>query len=337
MVRVRRLFVVLACALGLGSAVLLAAACGDSGSGQAAGSEAVLEVVGADGTKSYSLEELRSLPSTEGYGGLKSSTGRITAPVLIKGVLLEGLFAEVGGLPEDAAVAIVAKDGYEMTMSTEQIRSGDFITYDMVTGEEKTIAESLRVVVAYEYDGKPLDPESDGPLRLFAVSPKQNQVIDGHWTVKWVTKVQVKAIVQEWTLMLKGKLTEEMDRSTFESGSAEGCHGQEWTDAEGNKWIGIPLYLLVGRVDDDVAHEGPAYNRELAQAGYTVRITTADGQSIEVSSETMYYNKELIVAYKLNGEPLSEEYWPLRLVGEGIDATDMAGQITAIEALVPVE
>ena len=337
MVRVRRLFVVLACALGLGSAVLLAAACGDSGSGQAAGSEAVLEVVGADGTKSYSLEELRSLPSTEGYGGLKSSTGRITAPVLIKGVLLEDLFAEVGGLPADAAVGIVAKDGYEMTMSTEQIRSGDFITYDMVTGEEKTIAESLRVVVAYEYDGKPLDPESDGPLRLFAVSPKQNQVIDGHWTVKWVTKVQVKAIVQEWTLMLKGKLTEEMDRSTFESGSAEGCHGQEWTDAEGNKWIGIPLYLLVGRVDDDVAHEGPAYNRELAQAGYTVRITTADGQSIEVSSETMYYNKELIVAYKLNGEPLSEEYWPLRLVGEGIDATDMAGQITAIEALVPVE
>jgi len=337
MVRVRRLFVVLACALGLGSAVLLAAACGDSGSGQAAGSEAVLEVVGADGTKSYSLEELRSLPSTEGYGGLKSSTGRITAPVLIKGVLLEDLFAEVGGLPADAAVGIVAKDGYEMTMSTEQISSGDFITYDMVTGEEKTIAESLRVVVAYEYDGKPLDPESDGPLRLFAVSPKQNQVIDGHWTVKWVTKVQVKAIVQEWTLMLKGKLTEEMDRSTFESGSAEGCHGQEWTDAEGNKWIGIPLYLLVGRVDDDVAHEGPAYNRELAQAGYTVRITTADGQSIEVSSETMYYNKELIVAYKLNGEPLSEEYWPLRLVGEGIDATDMAGQITAIEALVPVE
>jgi DMSO/TMAO reductase YedYZ molybdopterin-dependent catalytic subunit len=336
MVRVSRLFLVLACVLGLGSAVLLAG-CGDSGPGQATSSETVLEVIGPDGAKSYTLEELRALPSTEGYGGLKSSTGRITPPVPIKGVVLEELFAEVGGLPEDAAVGIAAKDGYEMTMSAEQIRSGDFITYDMVTGEEKTIAEPLSVVLAYEYDGKPLDPESDGPLRLFAVSPTQNQVIDGHWTVKWVTKVQVKTIVQEWTLMLKGKLTEEMDRSTFESGSAEGCHGQDWTDSEGKKWIGIPLYLLVGRVDDDVSHEGPAYNRELAQAGYMVRITTADGQSIEVSSETMYYNKELIVAYKLNGEPLSAEYWPLRLVGEGIDATDMVGQITEIEALVPVE
>jgi DMSO/TMAO reductase YedYZ molybdopterin-dependent catalytic subunit len=337
MVRVRRLFLSLACVLGVGSAVLLAGACGDSGTYETAGAATVLEVVGAEGAKSYTLEELRALPSVEGYGGLKSSTGRITPPVLIKGVVLEELFAEVGGLPEDAAVGIAAKDGYEMTMSAEQIRSGDFITYDMVTGEENTIGEPLIVVIAYEYDGKPLDPESDGPLRLFAVSSKQNQVIDGHWTVKWVTKAEVKAIVQEWTFVLKGKLTEEMDRATFESGSAEGCHGQEWTDAEGNTWTGIPLYLLVGRVDDDVAHEGPAYNRDLAQAGYMVRITTADGQSIEVSSETMYYNKDLIVAFKLNGEPLSEEYWPLRLVGEGIDATDTVGQITKIEALVPVE
>jgi DMSO/TMAO reductase YedYZ molybdopterin-dependent catalytic subunit len=257
--------------------------------------------------------------------------------VLIKGVLLEDLFAEVGGLPEEVAVGVTAKDGYEMTMSAEQVRSGDFITYDMVTGEEKTVDEPLRVIVAYEYDGKPLDPEADGPLRLFAVSSKQNQVIDGHWTVKWVTKVEVKAIVQEWTFILKGKLSEEMDRSTFESGSAEGCHGQDWTDAEGKTWRGIPLYLLVGRVDDDVAHEGPAYNRELAQAGYMVSIKTADGSTVQVSSETMYYNKALIVAYELDGEPLPQEYWPLRLVGEGVDETDMVGQIVEIEALVPVE
>ncbi len=40
----------------------------------------------------------------------------------------------------------------------------------------------------------------------------------------------------------------------------------------------------------------------------------------------MYYKKDLIVAYKLNGEALPEEYWPLRLVGEGIEAADMVGQ-----------
>ena len=277
------------------------------------------------------------MPSTEGYAGIKSSTGRITPPVVMKGVLLEDLFADVGGLPEDAAVGIVAKDGYEMTLSVSQIKSGEFITYDMVTGDEKQVDGPLQVIVAYEYDGQPIDPTSDGPLRLAIVSQEKNQVTDGHWSVKWVTQVQAKAIVQEWTLTLKGKLTEEMDRGTFESGSAVGCHGQEWTDDEGNRWMGIPLYLLVGRVDDDIAHDGPAYNRDLAEAGYQVKITAADGYSIEVASETMYYAKHLIVAYKLNGEPLPEEYWPLRLVGEGIEKSDMIGQMTEIEALLPVE
>lgn len=305
--------------------------------GGAGTDEAALEVVGVSGTKSYTLDEIKKLPSTEGYGGMKSSTGRITPPVKVKGVKLQDLFAEVGGLPSDMAVGIVAKDGYEMTVSVEMLDAGDFITYDMVTGDEKKVDESLIMMVAYEYDGRPFDPESDGPLRLAIVSPEMNQVTDGHWWVKWVTRLYVKPVEQEWVLTLKGKIVEEMDRATFESGAAEGCHGSDWTDADGNKWTGIPLYLLVGRVDDDIAHEGPAYNRELAQAGYQVVVRAADGKSVEISSQTMYYKKDLIVAHKLNGEALPKEYWPLRLVGEGLDEADMIGAITEIEALVPRE
>jgi len=205
----------------------------------------------------------------------------------------------------------------------------------MVTGAENTIDEPLKIIVAYEYDGKAIDPESEGPLRLAIVSPTMNQVTDGHWWVKWLNRLELKPVQQEWTLVMKGKLTEEIDRATFETGAAEGCHGTTWTDSNGDKWLGIPLYLLVGRVDDDNVHEGPAYNRELAQDGYQVNLNTAQGTSIEMSSATMYYKKDLIVAFRLNGEPLPEEYWPLRLVGEGLTETDMVGQIVEIEALVP--
>ncbi|MBN1321559.1 MAG: hypothetical protein JXA87_12055 [Thermoleophilia bacterium] len=305
----------------------------------ASGGEVALEVIGPDGTKQYTLEELKDLPSTEGYWGMKSSTGRITPPVVTQGVTLDELFKEVGGLPVDAAVGISAKDGYEMTVSVAQAKAGDFITYDMVTGEEKKVDGPLTVIAAYEYDGKPFDPQMDGPLRLAIISPEMNQVTDGHWSVKWLSRLQVKAIVQEWTLTLKGKLTEPMDRATFETGAAEGCHGCHWTDGEGNTWTGIPLYLLVGRVDDDNVHEGPAYNRGLAEGGYPVRIAATDGTSVEIDSGVMYYNKDLIVAYKLNGEPLPEEYWPLRLVGEGegFGEADMIGHVVEIEALVPAE
>lgn len=299
--------------------------------------EGVIEVVGSEGSKTYTLDEIRGMPATEGYWGMKSSTGRITPPVKTKGVNLDDLFEEVGGLPDDQAVGIVAKDGYEMTVSVAQLREGKFITYDMVTGDENDVDGPLTAIVAYEWDGQPFDPQTDGPLRMAIVSPAQNQVTDGHWSVKWVSRVQVKAIEQDWVLTLTGKLTEEMDRPTFETGAAEGCHGTDWTDGEGNVWTGIPLYLLVGRVDDDNVHEGPAYNRDLAEAGYQVRIAAADGQSAEIASDAMYYNKELIVAYKLNGEALPDDYWPLRLVGKGMQESDMLGQITQIEALVPAE
>lgn len=330
---VRHRLVLAACLLVLVAVVSVAAACG----GSSGGGDVALTVVGADGTKDYSLDQLKDMSSVEGYAGIKSSTGRITPPVVMKGVLLEDLFKEVGGLSDDAAVAIVAKDGYEMTMSVSQLKAGDFITYDVVTGAEIKVDEPVQVIIAYEYDGKPIDPNTEGPLRLAIVSKEQNQVTDGHWSVKWVNKVQMKAIVQEWTLSLKGHLTEEIDRATLESGSASGCHGEEWVDADGNRWSGVPLYLLVGRVDDEVQHNGPAYNRELAQAGYQVKITGAGGQTVEMSSTAMYYKRDILVAFKLNGEPLPEEYWPLRLVGAGVQESDMIGQISEIEALVPAQ
>jgi DMSO/TMAO reductase YedYZ molybdopterin-dependent catalytic subunit len=297
--------------------------------------ESVIQVTGSDGSKSYTLAQIEKLPSKEGYGGMKSSTGRITPPVKVKGVLLDDLFAKVGGLPDDMAVTIGAKDGYDMTFSVEQLRAGDFITYDMVTGEENKATGSLSVIVAYEYDGKPIDPAGEGPLRLAIISPQMDQVTDGHWWVKWVTTAEVKPVEEDWSLQLTGKLSEEIDKPTFQSCTAEGCHGSSWTDAQGNVWTGVPLYNLVGRVDDDNPHEGPAYNRELAQAGYPVNITTADGKSVEVGSTAMYYKKDLIVASHMNGKPLSEGYWPLRLVGPEVIDADMVGQITQIDAMVP--
>jgi hypothetical protein len=160
--------------------VAMAAGCGSTGSG---GGAAVITVVGKDGTKDYTLEQLKKMSSTQGYAGIKSSTGRITPPLLMKGVLLEDLFKEVGGLADDAAVGIMAKDGYEMTMSVSQLRTGDFLTYDVVTGAEIKVQEPLKVLIAYESDGKPIDPTTEGPLRLAIITSKQDQVTDGHWSV----------------------------------------------------------------------------------------------------------------------------------------------------------
>lgn len=290
----------------------------------------VLELEGPGGSKSLTMDDLKALPAVEGWGGTKSSTGKITVPEIFKGVLVQDLSSLVGGIAADTGVNIVAKDGYAMTISYNQIANSDFITYDPGTGDEIKVNEPLKVVVAYEKDGKPLDAEMDGTLRLMVLTTKNNQIVDGHWSVKWVTKVAVRSLAEDWVLTLEGIVAEEMDRGTFESCAAATCHGATWKDEKAQEWVGVPLWLLVGRVDDDNKHSDDAYNKEFAAAGYTVEVVAADGYSATLDSSKVDRNSNLIVAYSVNGNPLGDDYFPLRLVGADATKKELVGHIAKI-------
>jgi hypothetical protein len=290
----------------------------------------VLELEGPSGVKSLTLDDLKSLPAVEGWGGTKSSTGKITVPEIYKGVLVQDLSGLVGGIAADTGVNIVAKDGYAMTVSYNQIANSDFITYDPGTGDEIKVNEPLNVVVAYEKDGKPLDTEMDGTLRLMVLTTKNNQIVDGHWAVKWVTKVAIRSLAEDWVLTLEGIIAEEMDRGSFESCAAATCHGATWKDEKAQEWAGVPLWLLVGRVDDDNKHSDDAYNKEFAAAGYTVEVVAADGYSATLDSSKVDRNSNLIVAYSVNGNPLGDDYFPLRMVGADATKKELVGQIAKI-------
>lgn len=301
----------------------------------ASGYAPTLEIIGPDTSKKLTLDELKKMPATEGYAGIKTSTGKIQLIAKYKGVLLEDLCKLVGDLDPSIGLGIVAKDGYEMTLSADQVIKGDFITYDPSTGDEKKIEDRLKVIVAYERDGKPLDEVIDGFLRLMVVGPKNNQVTDGHWSVKWVTKIALKSLGEEWILKLTGATQEDMDRGTFESGANLNCHGVTWKDEKAQEWVGIPLYLLVGRVDDSNKHETGAYNRELVEKGYTVDVITSDGYKVTFDSARIRFNKNIIVAHRVNGNPLPEKDWPLRLVGLELKGNEMVGKIAEIKVNLP--
>ncbi len=289
-----------------------------------------LQITGPGGSKSFSLADLKALPVTEGQAGIKSSTGKITLPELYKGVSLKDLVAALGGFDASMGINVVAKDGYGITFSYDQVMNGSFIAYDPSTGDEAKSHDPLVAILAYERKGQPLDEAQDGTLRLAIVSPKNDQVTDGHWSVKWVTTLEVKSLGEEWTLHLEGAITEEMDRATFESGASPNCHAQTWTDDKAQPWVGIPLWLLVGRVDDDVKHNGPAFNDALADAGYTVDVVASDGYMVSFDSARVKRNDNIIVANTVNGNPLPDKYYPLRLVGSDLQSNEMAGMIIKI-------
>jgi hypothetical protein len=291
----------------------------------------VLEIVSETESKSLSMEELKALPATEGYAGIKSSTGKITPPVPVKGVALKDLAELIGGMDETKGFNVVAEDGYSITYSYDQLKNGSFIAYDPATGEELKNPVELTAILAYEVDGKSPDPKQDGNLRLAIVSKELNQVTDGHWAVKWVNKLEVKNLGAEWVLQLDGAISKPTDRVSIQSCGAPQCHGTSWTDDKGQEWAGVPLYYFVGSVDDEIAHEGPAFNRDLVKAGYTIDVIAADGYTVTFDAQRVQYNKNIIVAYMVNENQLPDEFFPLRLVGDDLEKKEMAGMIAQIK------
>lgn len=293
--------------------------------------ETVLELVKDGQSLYFTMDQLKALPSVEGLGGIMSSTGKITAPAIYKGILISTLLESVGGFTEDRSAEVIAEDGYSITFSPNQVLNGDYITYDVANGDEIDTIGSLQTIIAYEREGEPLNEESEGQLRLVVIGESPLQVVDGHWSVKFVNKINLKSAVEDWVVDFIGAINEPMDRATFESGAADDCHQYTWTDDDGHVWEGIPLFYLIGRVDDENKHGDNAYLDDLAKSGaYTVDITSADGYTVTLDSLRTMRNDNIIVAYLVDGNPLTGEDFPLRLVGSELTKKEMVGGIVSV-------
>jgi DMSO/TMAO reductase YedYZ molybdopterin-dependent catalytic subunit len=283
------------------------------------------------------MNDIKALPVAEGWAGIKSSTGRITVPERYKGVALAELCKSIGGVSPNTGVTLTAKDGYAMTISHDQITLGDFITYDPGTGDELKTKDPLTVIIAYEKEGKPLPDDADGPLKLVVVSARNNQVVDGHWAVKWINQIAIKSLALDWKLPLGGVISEDMDRGTFQSCAAPACHGKTWTDGKAQVWSGVPLYLIAGRVDDETKHGDNAYNEQVASRGYEIHVVAADGTKVVLDSARIKRNNNIIVAYLVNNNPLDDKDFPLRLVGSDLKSNEMVGKIIKINLMMAAQ
>jgi hypothetical protein len=225
-----------------------------------------------------------------------------------------------------------------MVYTYDQMMGRGFVTFDPATGDEVNHTQPLTTVLAYYKDDLNLTSDDGGPLRV-AILGSEGLLTEGHLWIKYVVKIEIRPAIEEWSLLLKGALIENMSRATFESGVNEHCHGLNWTDSNNNVWTGIPLWLLVGRVDDGDVHTTNssirAFNDTLALQGYTVKVITGQGYSCDFNSTRVMRNSAIIVANRLNGAPLPEPYWPLKLVGSGLLSNEMLGNVVEIQIVFP--
>ena len=206
-------------------------------------------------------------------------------------------------------IRVIAGDGYNRTFASADVaRSGNYL-------------------VANTKNGEPLT-DAIAPLRLVGSN------VTGGARVGNIEIIRLEGLPAyppgDWSLELVGAISDTIPQPEFEDWAA--CHPATYTDGTGNVYEGIPLWRLMGWVDDRVPHGPNGFNNALAQAGYTVIVTAGDGYSKELTSQDIGTDSSFIVANRMNGVPLAGSKAPLQLVGSGLpSASYSVGNLVRIE------
>lgn len=311
------------------------------------------DVIG-DGETVYKFEGITNNPD-DVWDADETYPGGFKIQNAVKGTRIRDLCELVGGMGAGTEIELVAKDGYKT-----------ILPYSSIYTDPSVQARQGDAILAWWSDGEYV-PHYNG-MRLFFTPEGDN--VYGQWdmhetlpekywhyyygdgvrypscaglSTKHITEIRVYSVPQgDWILELDGQdiggLHYDVSKTYFES--ALSCqfganHQASYTDSKERFWEGMPLWLLVGFVDDADQHSNDAFNHELAMAGYQVVITAADGHSVTIDSTGIDRNSDYIIANSLNGAliPESDSNWPLRLVGPNVSGKDSISQIVSIKLL----
>jgi hypothetical protein len=149
--------------------------------------DTILTVTNGTKTVSYSLADLKAMPSISGWGGMSTMHGNVSS-TQYKGVSMSTLLKAVGGMTDKESLVVTAKDNYTRTLTYDQVVNGNFTVSD-TSGNQITPSTKPVLFVVYEQSGAALDSES-GPLML-GIMTAQNQLTGGDNWVKELCNIQV--------------------------------------------------------------------------------------------------------------------------------------------------
>ena len=270
-----------------------------------------------------------------------------------RGTALSDLCDLVGGMQEGDELRMTATDGYVVELMYENI----------YTPKEK----QGTAILAWETKKEGMVPDYTGGPSLFFLAPDHifgsqdmKECMDpGYWRYYWcsgtaypaasglavrnVEKLEIYPRTQaDWTLNLSGYLTSSISKKEFEQGLACGkrAHGHSvtYTDDDGHVWCGMPLYMLVGWVDDACQHDenlvdNKAYNTTLAETdAYTVILGNARGEEVTFSASEIMKSRDYLVVNQADNHTfgIDGDIWPLALRGEAVPAEKAIDGLTTL-------
>lgn len=295
--------------------------------------EAILALTARDGTvRHLTLADVMALPVYEGYAGYDNSTHRGERAHPIRGARLADVLA-VAGYDETTDVIVKGLDGYVKSFTPEGVRGQGLeaiVDKRPWLPAEWPADNPPTVVLAYAEDlgsgmklvGPP--PNGKGPLRLYVAYEKPMSpglVVDGGLCVKWVDRIRVSTTrAEQWSVRLQGpKRVYTLTRSLYET--CYNCHRSR-VKVGGHEYRGVPLYILVGRIDDDGPRDNFGdFRVRLARAGYQINFRSKSGRSVSISSRLLVKRPmNVTLAWMRDGRHLSGSRAPLWLVSPKLRA-----------------
>ena len=185
-------------------------------------------------------------------------------------------------------------------------------------------------------------PDATGPLRFVVAQESQREPgrrrslhgQDGD-------RVTLRGAVSDWKVRMYGlkrkdgtRQTYTLDRGSYDSCAAPGCHGYSWTNPTTSKtWSGVPLFFCIGKVDGGKGHDSSAPTTRRSRSGATASSSCRRPASTRSSAREPSRNRtNIILANKLMGSDLTARYYPLRLVGptKSVPSCKSIGRIAKI-------
>jgi hypothetical protein len=218
-------------------------------------------------------------------------------------------------------VKVIGSDGYSAIFNSSAIaRNNSYIVANTLNGE------------VLPFGGEP----PSWPLHL------KGHAVSICLQVGGIARIELNNLPQPpegWMLAMLGEVGDTITQQEFEEDLA--CpmseHYIEWTDISGNVWSGVPLWVLLGTVDDIELTDHWTFSDTVAAPGYTVKVTTTDGFTKTFAGTTLARNNSYIAANRMNGQPLPNSSFPLRLVGSGVTKDDGSLDGSALEKIEQIE
>jgi len=302
----------------------------------------ILTVILPDKTqKEFTLTDLENLTTVEGKVMYQNKFGNYGDEVTYKAILIKDILTAT-------STSSIMKPGDKLSISAFDGYTQDFCYYNVYPPDHWYRYQGA-FGLAISADGESVPDWTDGPMSVMLPKDGKYSQDDSNATsapgqgyfknpsggarfIRNSAKIEVISNnVDEWSLELSGELTEQFTKTDYEI--LEGYYPSSFTNDTGATWTGVPLWRVLGRIDDNTPRGEFAFNETLSASGYDVLLTAGDDYSKNITSSLISKNDKMILASTLNSAELPEKNRPVWVVGEGLKTNQMVFNVVKIEII----